>query len=225
MCYHAEINSRYHFLACINASPDGSLTGHTPSTAGTFRKKFQKNSGKTLETIPELFLEFPSGVRLGSPKPYNSRHLKAPEHFQNPLPLSTPPPSWAAANGGVTNGGLRGVWPPFLEIGRNRPFSPFFCLFRPCPEGWKSTWKIQKTEEKGLFLRYPQICLNPHLIKNPHLRHSNPVRLDDFRTFGCFFLSGKPGMPVASFNLLFRAATLQKCGMKFSPRFSLPKVL
>ena len=36
---------------------------------------------------------------------------------------------WAAANGGVTNGGLRG------EIGRNRPFSPFFCLFRPFPEG------------------------------------------------------------------------------------------
>ena len=31
----------------------------------------------------------------------------------------------AAANGGVTNGGLRGVWPPFPEIGRNRPFSPF----------------------------------------------------------------------------------------------------
>ena len=30
---------------------------------------------------------------------------------------------WAAANGGVTNGGLRGVWPPFLEIGRNRPKS------------------------------------------------------------------------------------------------------
>ena len=25
--------------------------------------------------------------------------------------------NWAAANGGVTNGGLRGVWPPFLEIG------------------------------------------------------------------------------------------------------------
>ena len=42
---------------------------------------------------------------------------------------------WAAANGGVTNGGLRGVWPPFLEIGRNRPFSPFFCLFLPFSRG------------------------------------------------------------------------------------------
>ena len=36
---------------------------------------------------------------------------------------------WAAANGGVTNGGLRGVWPPWLDIGRNRPFSPLFLPF------------------------------------------------------------------------------------------------
>ena len=63
--------------------------GHTPSTAGTFRKKFRKKSGKTPETLSELFPEFPSGVRLGSPKPYNSRHLRLPEHFQNCLPLST----------------------------------------------------------------------------------------------------------------------------------------
>ena len=63
--------------------------GHTPSTAGTFRKKFRKNSGKTPETLSERFLEFPSRVRLGCPKPYNSRHLKAPERFQNSLPPST----------------------------------------------------------------------------------------------------------------------------------------
>ena len=69
------------------------------------------------------------------------------------------PSSWATANGGVTNRGLRGIWPPSLEIGRNRPFSPFFCLFLPSPEGAKSSWKIQKTEEKGLFLKY-QICLS-----------------------------------------------------------------
>ena len=60
-----------------------------PSTAGTFRKKFWKNSGKTPETLSELFLEFPSRVRLGPPKPYNSMHLKPPEHFQNCLPLNT----------------------------------------------------------------------------------------------------------------------------------------
>ena len=70
--------------------------------------------------------------------------------------------AWAAANGGVTNGGLRVVWPCSLEISRNRPKSPFFCLFRPFPEGAKSSRKIQKTEEKGLF---PQISSD--LLKPP----------------------------------------------------------
>ena len=74
---------------------------------------------------------------------------------------------WAAANGGVTNGGLRGVWPPFLEIGRNRPFSPFFCPFRPFPEGAKSTWEIQKTEEKGLFPQISSDLLKPPSLKPP----------------------------------------------------------
>ena len=40
---------------------------------------------------------------------------------------------WAAANGSVTNGGLRGVWPRFLEnseISLFGPFSAFFALFR-----------------------------------------------------------------------------------------------
>ena len=67
----------------------GGLLGHTPSTAGTFRKKFRKDSGKTPETLLERFLEFPSRVRLGCPKPYNSRHLRLPERFQNYLPPST----------------------------------------------------------------------------------------------------------------------------------------
>ena len=70
-------------------TPLGIFVGHTPSTAGTFRKKFRKNSGKTPETLSERFLEFPSRVRLGCPKPYNSRHLRLPEHFQNSLPPST----------------------------------------------------------------------------------------------------------------------------------------
>ena len=69
--------------------PSVSLIGHTPSAAGTFRRKFRKNSGKTPETLSERFLEFPSRVRLGSPKPYNSRHLRPPERFQNSLPLNT----------------------------------------------------------------------------------------------------------------------------------------
>ena len=76
-------------------------------------------------------------------------------------------PNWAAANGGVTNGGLRGVWPPFLKIGRNQPFLPFFCLFRPFPEGTKSTWEIQKTEEKGLFPQISSDLLKPPSLKPP----------------------------------------------------------
>ena len=40
-----------------------------------------RNSGKTPETLSERFLEFPSRVRLGCPKPYNSRHLRLPERF------------------------------------------------------------------------------------------------------------------------------------------------
>ena len=52
-----------------------------------------RNSGKipekTPETLSERFLEFPSRVRLGCPKPYNSRHLRLPERFQNSLPPST----------------------------------------------------------------------------------------------------------------------------------------
>ena len=75
--------------------------------------------------------------------------------------------TWAAANGGVTNGGLRGVWPPFPEIGRNRPKSPFFCPFRPFPEGAKSTWEIQKTEEKGLFPQISSDFLKPPSLKPP----------------------------------------------------------
>ena len=74
---------------------------------------------------------------------------------------------WSAANGGVTNGGLRGVWPPVLEIGRNRPFSPFFCLFRPFPEGPESTWKIQKKEGKGLFPQISSDLLTPPSLKPP----------------------------------------------------------
>ena len=79
---------------------------------------------------------------------------------------------WAAANGGVTNGGLRGVWPPFLEIGRNRPFSPFFCFFALFRRVRRAIGKSRKRRKKAFSLRYPRISLNPHLL-NPHLRHSN----------------------------------------------------
>ena len=90
--------------------------------------------------------------------------------------------TWAAANGGVTNGGLRGVWPPFLEIGRNRPFPALFALFRRVR---RAPGKSRKRRKKAFFLRYPQICLNPHLL-NPHLRHPKLLR------------SGSQGFPAIS---------------------------
>ena len=79
---------------------------------------------------------------------------------------------WAAANGGVTSGGLRGVWPPFLEIGRNRPFSPFSALSAVFWRVQRAPGKSRKQRKKAFFLRYPRICLNPTLL-NPRLRHSN----------------------------------------------------
>ena len=55
------------------------------------------------------------------------------------------------------------------KIGLFRPFSAFFALFR-----WvqRAPGKSRKRRKKAFFLRYPQICLNPHLL-NPHLRHPN----------------------------------------------------
>ena len=66
-----------------------SFVGPHPRYGWGFPEEIPKKTGKTPETLSELFLEFPSRVRLGSPKPYNSRHLMPPEHFQNSLPLST----------------------------------------------------------------------------------------------------------------------------------------
>ena len=77
----------------------------------------------------------------------------------------------AAPNGGATNGGLRGVWPPFPEINR---FVAFFALFVPF---FALFWRVRgapgksiKRRKKAFFLRYPWICLNSPLL-NPHLRH------------------------------------------------------
>ena len=63
--------------------------GPYPQYGWDFPEETPENSRKTPETLSERFLEFPSRVRLGAPKPYISRHLSLPEHFQNSLPLST----------------------------------------------------------------------------------------------------------------------------------------
>ena len=38
------------------------------------------------------------------------------------------------------------------------------------PEGPDSAWEIQKTEDKGLVLRYPLNGFNPHLSSEPPKR-------------------------------------------------------
>ena len=74
---------------------------------------------------------------------------------------------WAAANGGVTNGGLRGVWPPFLEIGRIglfRPFSAFFALFRRVQ---RAPGKSRKRRKKAPFPQISSDLLKPPSLKPP----------------------------------------------------------
>ena len=64
----------------------------------------------------------------------------------------------------------------------NRPKSAsfaFFCLFfAQLRRVRRAPGKSRKRRKRAFFLRYPQICLNPHLL-NPHLRHS--------KVFGLFF--------------------------------------
>ena len=58
-----------------------------------------------------------------------------------------------------------------------RPFSAFLALScRRALFRWiqKTPGESRKRRKRALFLRYPWICLNAHLL-NPHLRHSNFV--------------------------------------------------
>ena len=65
------------------------------------------------------------------------------------------------------------------EIGLFRPFPAFFALFRRVR---RAPGKSRKRRKKAFFLRYPQICLNPHLL-NPHLRHPNSLVSRDIPNF------------------------------------------
>ena len=68
-------------------------------------------------------------------------------------------------------GALPGNRPKSAVFGRFRPFSAFFAVFRRVQ---RAPGKFRKRRKKAFFLRYPQICLNPHLL-NPHLRHSKAI--------------------------------------------------
>ena len=50
------------------------------------------------------------------------------------------------------------------EIGLFRPVSAFFALFQRVG---RAPGKSRKRRKKAFFLRYPQICLNPHLLNPP----------------------------------------------------------
>ena len=60
-----------------------------PQYGWDFLEEIPEKFRKDPETLSERFLKFPSRVQLGSTKPYNSRHLRRPEHFQNSRAFST----------------------------------------------------------------------------------------------------------------------------------------
>ena len=72
--------------------------------------------------------------------------------------------NWGPQVGVFTSGGLRGVWPNFPEIGRNRPGRLFSAFFR---RAQTAPGKSRKRRQKALFHRYPLICIKPHLSKTP----------------------------------------------------------
>ena len=68
---------------------------------------------------------------------------------------------------GCNKWGLKGC---LAGLPGNRPKSAkiaLFLLFRPFPESAKSTWEIQKTEEKGLFPQISSDFLKPPSLKPP----------------------------------------------------------
>ena len=78
-----------HFEVMLSSKVVHYVTGPYPQSAGTFRKKLRKNSGRPRKRSQSVSWNSPQEYVLGYPKPYNSRHLRLPEHFQNYLPLST----------------------------------------------------------------------------------------------------------------------------------------
>ena len=65
------------------------VLGHTPSTARTFRKKLRKILERPRKHSQSFSWKLPREYGWDPTNPYTSRHLKAPEHFQNSLPPST----------------------------------------------------------------------------------------------------------------------------------------
>ena len=105
----ADLCGNSHSRGRMSAGQMTGQMGHVHGTDGTQTKVSRQNSlcllvfflspavppvrlglsGRNPGNALRAFLEFPPRVRLGSPKPYNSRHLKPPEHFPNCLAFST----------------------------------------------------------------------------------------------------------------------------------------
>ena len=93
---------------------------------------------------------------------------------------------------GCNKWGLKGC---LAALSGNRPksaFSPFFCFFRPFPEGAKSTWEIQKTEGKGLFPQISSDLLKPPSLKPPFA--ALQLRFPGKSVVSCRFLHGKSSL-------------------------------
>ena len=63
--------------------------GHTPSTGGTFRKKFRKILERPRKRSQSVSWNSPREYDWDLPSPIIQGILGLPEHFQNSLPLST----------------------------------------------------------------------------------------------------------------------------------------
>ena len=99
---------------------------------------------------------------------------------------------------GCNKWGLKGC---LAALPGNRLKSAFFALFLPFSpfSGGCEAGKSRKRRKKAFFLRYPQICLNPHLL-NPHSRHSKEY----------FPVSGRQAIPNQFAQAFFPACPCNK---------------
>ena len=82
------------------------------------------------------------------------------------------------------------------RIGLFRPFSAFFARFRTVRTAPGNSRNLRK---KAFFLRFPPICLSPHLL-NPHLWHSKLRRFwVGFRSGFCRFYRNDQNWPRTEF--------------------------
>ena len=95
------------------------------------------------------------------------------------------------------------------EIGLFRPFSAFLALFQ---RARTAPGKSRKQRKKAFFLRYPRICLDPHLL-NPHLRHPNFRAGHSAETRGSFARISRPKTLVRALEILEKTSIWARTSM------------